>query len=242
MNGGIEPPRPGGSRWLDILTAVRGDDAALGVRICQQADAMLGFEASALSLIMDHTFSLIAASDDLATVLEEEQFSLGEGPSFEGAAANLPICVADLWDAPSLDRWPGFTRFAERVGARSVFTFPLRIGEARIGVLSGYRRSAGALPEQAYADGITLASVAASLLLDQQVGGTAESLAEAFRPGVLNQAEVQQAAGMVAEQLGISVVAGLVRLRAAAFRLDRPLSVVARQVVNREFVIKAEEQ
>jgi AmiR/NasT family two-component response regulator len=44
---------------------------------------------------------------------------------------------------------------------------------------------------------------------------------------------VQNAAGMVSVQLGVSVTEALIRLRAYAFSHDRPIDDVARDIVSR---------
>ena len=78
-------------------------------------------------------------------------------------------------------------------------------------------------------------------LLQQQAGASPVDLADAFSPGVDHQSQIQFAAGMVSEQLGVSIVEALVRLRARAYAQERSLNSVARSVINRELTFEKEE-
>ena len=67
-------------------------------------------------------------------------------------------------------------------------------------------------------------------------------LADAFSPGVNHQSQIQLAAGMMSEQLGVSIVEALVRLRARAYAQEHSLNSVARSVINREVIFEKEER
>jgi hypothetical protein len=53
-----------------------------------------------------------------------------------------------------------------------------------------------------------------------------------------DNAVIQQAVGITAEQLGIPIVDAAIRLRAHAFATDQPLTVLARRVVNGETALE----
>jgi len=78
-----------------------------------------------------------------------------------------------------------------------------------------------------------MANVAAHAVLLLQAGAPPGRLAAELETGADFHYVVHQAAGMVAAQLGVSVGQALVRLRAHAFGNDRPLRLVAEDVVAR---------
>jgi hypothetical protein len=76
--------------------------------------------------------------------------------------------------------------------------------------------------------------MAAQAILAMQAGAPPGQLAVELEAGTDFQYVVHQAAGMVAAQLEVGVGVALLRLRAHAFAIDRPLAEVARDVVARK--------
>jgi hypothetical protein len=137
----------------------------------------------------------------------------------------------DLAD-PSLVRWPAFAQEGVEAGVRAVFAFPLQIGAIGIGVLVLYRDRPGGLSEEEIARGLVLADVATQVILVLQAGAAADKLHELLANEPPHWAEVHQATGIVAVQLGSGLAEAFVRLRAHAFAEGRPLRLVARDVVG----------
>ena len=69
-----------------------------------------------------------------------------------------PVMATDMTSSEALRRWPAFAPVAIRSNAIAVFSFPLRVGEARLGVMSVYRSRTGELTAAEYADGLVIAS------------------------------------------------------------------------------------
>jgi hypothetical protein len=122
-------------------------------------------------------------------------------------------------------------------GAAAIFAFPLQIGAIRAGVLGLYRERPGPLTAFQLGDALIFADTATLLLLDaqDQAGGDLAALAG---PGgqpdlALRRAEIDQATGMLTEQLGAGIGDAFVRLRAYAYARDLRLTDVARDIVAR---------
>jgi hypothetical protein len=112
-----------------------------------------------------------------------------------------------------------------------VFGFPLRVGTVRLGALNLYRDLPGPLGDDQHADALVMADVAARWVLEVQAHAPAGALADELEVGADFHFVVQNAAGMVSVQLGVSVTEALIRLRAYAFGHERLLGDVAREVV-----------
>jgi hypothetical protein len=169
--------------------------------------------------------------------LAELQLTMGEGPCHDVLASAGPVLAGDLGDAESVRRWPAFTPAARRLGAGAVFAFPLIVGAIRAGVLGLYRGAPGPLPDRQLGDLLVLADVATVMLL-ASADGDAENGDGAALDGqapdlALHRAEIDQATGMLTEQLGVPAAEAFVRLRAYAYSQDRRLADVAGDIVAR---------
>lgn len=227
-------------RWHIIAEKIRNSDSvlSLGQKICIVGAEVLGAESVSLALVVEHAYSPISSSDPLATLLDEEQFALGNGPSFDAQHSAAPVIANEIGSHQLTHRWPAFTRVAQKHGMHGVFAFPLRIGTAYLGVMTAYRTKTGDPTAQQYADGLILASLATAELVRHQAGVTSPELSDVFEPGLYDQSALQVAAGMVAEALNCPIVAALVRIRARAFADDKPVTEIARQIVARELILK----
>lgn len=174
----------------------------------------------------------LATTDRVSALIEELQFSLGEGPCVDAYEQDRPMLEPDLVD-PVVPRWLAFAGPAVAAGARAVFGFPLRVGAVRLGALNLYRATEGPLSDEQHADALAAADITAQAILVLQTDAPAGALAAELEAGAELQFVVHQAAGMVAAQLGISVGQALVRLRAYAFGNEPLLDAVARDVVER---------
>ncbi len=181
---------------------------------------------------------LMRVTDEVAGRLAELQLTFGEGPLLDASVSNGPVLASDLAHGESGNRWPAFAPAASRAGAAAVFAFPLVIGAIRAGVLGLYRDRPGSLSDFQLGDALVLADTATMLLLDAQ-DGAAEDGGPGGGPGgqpaglAYLRAEIDQATGMLTEQLGVGVTDAFVRLRAYAYVNDLQLTDVARDIVAR---------
>ncbi len=174
------------------------------------------------------------ATGEVSALIDDLQFSLGEGPSVDAYRLDRPVLEPDLAN-PATSRWPAFTGPAVDGGVRAVFGFPLAVGAARLGALSLYAEQAGPLTDDQHADALVMAQIAADAVLAMQAGESVGVLAAELEAGSNFHYIVHQAAGMVSAQLDVSVAQALVRLRGYAFANERPVADVAADVVARRF-------
>lgn len=174
----------------------------------------------------------VCTTDAVSNLIEELQYTLGEGPCVDAYHHDRPILEPDLAD-PSTPRWPAFTGLALSAGARAVFGFPLQVGAVRLGALNLYRDQPGPLSDDQHADALVAGEVAAETILLLQANAPPGRIAIELEASADFRYVVHQAAGMVAAQLGTTVTIALIRLRAYAFGHDRSLPDVAADVVAR---------
>jgi len=178
------------------------------------------------------------ASDARARAAEELPHTLGEGPAIAASRSGAAVPVPDLGDSHgvTLERWPTFAKDAVNVGIHASFPFKLLLGTAPSGALSLYRDEPGHLSvEQTSSRWRTAEVVALALALadhTQQVPLETEDL---------DPLQVDQAAGMVMVQLGMSIDEALLHLRATAFAQGMTVDQLADAVVQRRQRISKED-
>jgi hypothetical protein len=181
------------------------------------------------------------ATDDIARRLEDTQFTTGDGPGVDAFEIGSAVLVPDLNNtvSPAHNTWSAFRETADDLGVQAVFAFPLRLGAAKLGALTLYHIDVGVLDGPNLATAIRLSDAASLALLDLIVGmaeggaDLAEAGASAASDAEYYRSEIYQAAGMVMEQLGVSIEVAMIRLRSHAFATGQPTGDVAREIVRR---------
>ncbi|HUH69712.1 MAG TPA: GAF and ANTAR domain-containing protein [Mycobacterium sp.] len=198
-----------------------------------------GVGVSGASLVLTggtQSLEPVYVTDSHVREVEELQATLGQGPGTDALESGRPILVGDLAAPMSTRRWPMFAREVGRLGVCAMYSLPLALGAIRVGVLDLYNDTPGHLDQDQLVDALVYADTALLLVIDAQSG--IATPANGDHPDglgpVLWHAQVHQAAGMVSEQLGVSALEALVRLRGYAYSHDKRLTDVARSVVERQ--------
>jgi hypothetical protein len=201
--------------------------------LCEGCLGIVGAKGAGVMLMSgDVPRGSLCTTDAVSHLIEELQFTLGEGPCLDAYRQDKVVTEPDLAD-PIVRRWPVFTPPALRAGVRAIFGFPLRVGAVRLGALNLYREVPGPLTVDQHADALVVADVTARWVLDVQAGAPPETVAEELQVGADFKFAVHNAAGIVSVQQGISVAEALIWLRAYAFSSERLLADVAQDVIAR---------
>ena len=215
----INQPSGGDGRWIllcqDVCHAASVDGAVL--TLATEADG----------LRVGSCGSRAADGDDL-------QRTNGTGPTPDALAGDF-VMVADLRMAE--DRWPLLARLAVTAGVAGVFALPLNIDDQAVGALTLYRDEPGRWSPPRAAEALLAAEGVAVAIATVLARG--DGLAGDLEGAFAHEAPLQQAAGMAAVQLGVSVKEAWACLRAHAFATNCVLSDVAQDVLSKELVFSA---
>ncbi len=218
-------------KQLQTLLAEHDNAAELLRRICELCVTELAVSGARVRVLgatsVDGGGALVYSSDELGVRLEDLAVTTGLGPCIDAFELGRPVLVPDL----TVDggRWPGFTSDAVLAGAAAVFSFPLQVGGVRLGVLELHRRSTGSLTPAQLTDAFLLADAATDTIFDDVHGKAALTLF-----GLVDiRAEVHQATGMVAVDMGVSLAEALLRIRGHAFAHHMTLAEVAKEIIER---------
>jgi hypothetical protein len=202
-------------------------------RLCAACAVLTATSGAGIMLMTDDVaHGSLCTTDPRSALIEQVQYTLGEGPCVDAHRQGQPVLEPDLAGAGS-GRWSAFAEPVAAAGVGAVFGFPMRVGAVRLGALNLYRERPGDLTDDQHADALVLADVAAETILLLQARAPTGTLADELARSSDLHLAVHQAAGMVAVQLGISVADALVRLRAHAYAHERPLRDLADDVVAR---------
>lgn len=221
--------------WAAITACAQREGSTLSMRhaITACADALTAAGAG-LSVSRDGApREPVLASAPAVEELEELQFTLGQGPGIDAVAGHGPVLVADLAAPEARHRWPLFAASAAEHGVRGMFAFPVAAGAALIGVLGVYRLQAGPLNTEELADGLMFADTLLVLALDERGGISTAPDGFSGQRASTRRAQVHQATGMVAAQLGVGMPDALAALRARAYATGQRLSDLAAEVLAR---------
>jgi hypothetical protein len=223
-----------GDRLHRLLAALSAEgNVWSSARLCGVCAGIVGVNGAGVMLMSgDIPRGSLCTTDEVSQLIEELQYTLGEGPCVDAYQQDKVVAEPDLAD-PVTRRWPAFTPPALQAGVRAIFGFPLRVGTVHLGALNLYRDLPGPLTGDQHADALVVADVAARWVLEAQAGAPVDMVAEELEVSADFHFAVHNAAGMVSVQEGISVTEALIRLRAFAFSSDRLLADVAQDVISR---------
>lgn len=221
-------------RLQRILAALSGGDRTWSsATLCGACPGIMRMTGAGVMLMSgDIPRGSLCSSNGVSHLIEDLQYTLGEGPCVDAYQHDLVVAEPDLAD-PVTARWFGFTPPALEAGVRAVFGFPLQVGTVRLGALNLYRDAPGPLSGDQHADALVVAEVVAHWVLEAQARAPADVVASELEIGADFHFAVHNAAGMISVQEGISITEALIRLRAHAFSNDRLLADVAQDVIAR---------
>jgi GAF domain-containing protein len=220
--------------------------------LCTELLRPAGVDGAAVAVLSpaNQSRELAYATDDVAQKLDELQYTIGEGPCFDAYLDDHPQFYPQLDSVGDAPRWPIFAADATDLGVRALFAFPIPDGRRPMGALELYRRDPGRLTDGQHDSASACATaIAARLQANWEscvvLAGSAERALEAVvtfdalseSPDAFTRTQVHIAAGMVAEQLGISAGEGVDRLRAHSYAHGRALSLLAADIIARRLTL-----
>ena len=223
---------PRADLWARLVLAAAGIDGRTAdpSALCVGCVELLGVDGAGITL-MSAGGAVAAgyASDAAALSLEELQSTVGDGPIADAYSGGVPVVEPDLGGAGAR-RWAGFSRGAVAAGICAVFSFPLQVGAARLGVFTLYRTIPGALDGATHSDAVVVAELITRMMLAWQADAPHGRLATELADDGVYQAGVHQATGRISAQLDIGIGEALALLRARSFADSRPIAEIAAEI------------
>jgi hypothetical protein len=173
---------------------------------------------------------VMASSSEAADALELLQAQNREGPCFECYRDGALVLSEDL--AADSDRWPRFAPAAVRTGFASVHAVPMRADGMTIGALNLFRSKVGRLAEPDVPVSQGMADIAAIGLLSERRSRETHNTVSQLQRALQSRVVIEQAKGILAERLEVSMDEAFARLRGHARAHRRRLSQVANDLID----------
>jgi hypothetical protein len=174
----------------------------------------------------DGRFSTVAASDDVAELIDTYERQLGEGPCLDAIEDAAVFHDADLLDGSP---WPQLAaRVLETTPVRGMAGFRLLINDRKTGALNLFSDRPGALVGESVDQGIVLASFVTVALL----AANERQAASTLRAGLASNREIGKAVGLLMAFHKMTDDEAFTMLRKASQDMNIKLAEVARQVVE----------
>lgn len=187
----------------------------------------------------DSVRELWCASDPVIAKIAALQFSLGEGPTLDVFTTGRPVLIPDLAAPRAAASWPGFTAEAAGLPVGGLFSFPMHLGAAPVGVCELYRCGPGPLGVPELRAVLRALDAATLALLSLRAGQPVDGLGDDSGDG-LNRRQVHQATGMLIAQLDIGAEQAFARLRAHAYTEGTDVGVIAEDIIARRLRLEAD--
>ncbi len=172
---------------------------------------------------------VVAASSERTRLLELFQLQTDEGPCLDCFRTGTSISVASLQVG---GRWPRFTAAAAEVGFAAVHALPMRLRTDVIGALNLFNTEPGALDDDNVRVGQALADIATVGLMQQRAIHRRDVITEQLQTALNSRVLIEQAKGLLAERLQVSVVDAFDLLRTTARSRNRRMSDLAQALID----------
>ncbi|MCU1396190.1 MAG: hypothetical protein JWM34_4618 [Ilumatobacteraceae bacterium] len=177
----------------------------------------------------------IASSTERSRLLELFEVQNDDGPCLDAYRSGEVVAAADL--TLEAERWPTFTPEALGVGFRSVYSVPLRLRTDVIGALNLLCVDDGSLSAPDARLVRALADIATIGVLQERTISRSQSMASGLQTALTSRIQIEQAKGILAERVRISIDEAFDRLRTHARQNRLRLTDVAIGVIDRTITL-----
>lgn len=188
-----------------------------------------GAATCGITLAQDGRVLTVGSADELAALLDEQQYEHEEGPCLQALDTAQVVHAVDLADE---DRWQDYPLLAMSHGIRSILSTPLLVDEKPLGVLNLYGWTAYAFSDldrqlAALLAGQAAIAVTAALRHYDEV-----TLSEHLRTALSSRSVIDQALGVIMGRRHCTSDEAFAILRTISQRRNIKLRAVAADLVE----------
>jgi|GEM_PF-132760 len=232
------------TREIELLRAFAGladtlvagyDVVDLMQRLVDTCRDLLEVTASGV-LLADETgeLDLMASTSEASRLVELFQLSAYSGPCIKSYTTGQVVAVPDIEAVP--ERWAQFRDRATAQGFSSIVAIPLRLRDQTIGTLNLLHETRGLLPENDLVAAQAFADVATIGILHQRTLHESDTIREQLQSALNSRIVIEQAKGVVAQLLKVSIDEAFTIIRDHARRTQQGLTTVATAIVERRLI------
>lgn len=200
-------------------------------RLAARCTELLDVSACGVLLLDEgEAVEVVAASNEDAHLLDLSQLRNSEGPCVDAFRTGEPVQQADLvhGDQP----WPRFAATAVEIGYVAAHALPMRLRETTIGVVNLFSASLGVLATGTLDLGLAMADTATIGILHHRAVVRHETRTSQLQAALNSRVAIEQAKGILAQRLGISIDDAFLVMRGYARNNNRRIAAVAADVIS----------
>ena len=187
-------------------------------------------EAGILLKSPDNHLHTVALSTESAHTMDLHQLQKEEGPCWVAMETGERLSIPDLREES--ERWPEYVERALELELMSVDALPLRLREQSVGALNLFRTELGGSSSEDLSIMQAMADVATIGLLQARAVQNAEDLAGHLQIALDSRVAIEQAKGIVAENLNVGLSDAFDLLRQYSQNNNEKLTNLCQQVVD----------
>lgn len=173
----------------------------------------------------------VATSDDRAALVDEEQYTEGEGPCLEALRVGKFI---EVEDQALDDRWPAYRDHALQLGVRCSISFPLVVQDETVGALNVYGfEQPGIFTEEDRQRTATFAAQAATALAVAMRFAKQAEVSQQLEEALSSRTVIDQAIGVLMGQQRCDAETAFSLLRTHSQNNNLKLRDVASDLITR---------
>jgi GAF domain-containing protein len=200
-------------------------------QLAEHVVAILDVAGTGVSLVDEEDrLRPVTGINELTSLLEAREEQFQEGPCVDAFRDRRIVAVPDLDDVDG--SWPRWTVEARLRGVRAVLGVPLRVRDGALGAMNIYSTEPRAWSDSDVRAAQVLSDIAASYVVNASELEHSRRTTEQLREALESRIIIEQAKGMLATELGISIDKAFVVLRDHARRNSASMRSVAHAVVN----------
>jgi GAF domain-containing protein len=174
---------------------------------------------------------VIASSEERMRLLELFELQGAQGPCLDAFSSGAALQAGA---SDSRARWPVFAPHASEVGFQRMCAVPLRVRDDVIGALNLFRSSDEAFTDTEMDIAQAMAEIAAVALIQERALREHNLLIEQLQTALNSRVIIEQAKGMLAEYLTVTVDEAFLLIRTYTRNRNRKLAEVANEIVERQ--------
>ncbi|WP_246837302.1 GAF and ANTAR domain-containing protein [Salinibacterium sp. UTAS2018] len=200
--------------------------------LVQECAEILAMKAGGLMLVDGSgELQLMTSTSEAASFVEIMQLTAAAGPCIDCFRTGAAVSVMEISETV---RWPEFRAAALDQGFRSVLATPMKLRGKIIGTMNLFGARPGAVSSRDAAVAQALADVATIGILQERVIREGQLMEEQLHRALDSRIMIEQAKGVIANELSLSMDDAFALLRKYARDLNLTIRNVSEQVSGRE--------
>lgn len=218
-------------RFASVLTSGYGVGDVLH-DLTEEMTAALDLTGAGVTLVHDGKQRFVTAALEAIAGLERVQEDHQAGPCIDAVASGQPMTVSDLDEGDADQRWPDYTQAAKSAGIRAVAGVPMLAEDSAVGAVNLYSSQPRSWSPEDLRVASIFANIATGYLVHASAAQQHQRTAEQLQQALTTRLIIEQAKGVIANELKIGVDEAFAILRKYARDHNTRIHDVARAIVN----------